>query len=219
VILVIDTSSSQLSIGLASEDGTLLREFHALPSADAGERAIHDARLAMETANILSSESIRVNEIARISIIIGPGSFTGLRIGLSFAKGLAFAVGAGIVPMTVHEVLQSSNPSHIGYIITPAYRPDLFYIADSDSPHEIRLVSGPELSNLPEKPILAHDSLTLHPSSMTDHEPFITHASLFSALSMATMARIASESSELVIGEALDGLEPLYLTEFNITQR
>ena len=119
----------------------MLREFHAEPSADAGERAIHDARLAMETAKLLQSESIATNEISRIGIIIGPGSFTGLRIGLSFAKGLAFATGASIVPMTLHEVLQSANPNHHGYIITPGYRPDLFYVATSDMPREIRLVT------------------------------------------------------------------------------
>ena len=213
MILVIDTSSSQLSIGLAAVDGTLLREFHIEPGANVGQRAIHDARLAMETAKLLRSESVLPNQITRIGLIIGPGSFTGLRIGLSFAKGLAFAVGAAIVPMTVHEVLQSANPDHKGYIITPGYRPDLFYVAESDSLQEIRLASGQELSDLPPKPILAHDFFVSHPSS------FIPHPSSFALLSLASMARIASESPELVVGEALDALEPRYLTEFNVGKR
>ncbi len=212
VILLLDTSSSQLSIGLASADGALLREFHAEPSVGAGERAIHDARLALETANLLSSESISADSITRIGIIIGPGSFTGLRIGLSFAKGLAFAVGAGIVPMTAHEVLQSSTPSHSGYIVTPGYRPDLFYVANSDTPREIRLLNSSELSSLDPKPILAHEFFILHPSS------FIPHPSKFASLSLQTMARIASESSDIVTGGALDALEPLYLTEFNVAR-
>jgi tRNA threonylcarbamoyl adenosine modification protein YeaZ len=210
VILLIDSSSSQLSIGLASEDGALLREFHAEPSAEGGERAIHDARLAFETANLLRSCDVTAKEITRIGIIIGPGSFTGLRIGISFAKGFAFAVGAGIAPMNVHEVLRSSNPSHNGYIIAPGYRPELFYVAESDTLPDIRLLTGAELSNLPPKAMLAHDFFILHPSS------FIPYPSSFAALSLASMAQLTANSSDLVSGTALDSLEPLYLTEFNI---
>jgi tRNA threonylcarbamoyl adenosine modification protein YeaZ len=212
VILLLDTSSSQLLIGLASDEGMLLREFHAEPSAEGGERGIHDARLAIETANLFHAESASVKDIARIGLIIGPGSFTGLRIGLSFAKGLAFATGAGIVPMTAHEVLQAGNPSHNGYIITLGYRQDLFYVAESDSPREIRLASGSELSNLPEKPILAHDFFALHPSS------FFPPPLSFALISLAAMARIAATSLKMVIGSGLDGLEPLYLTEFNVAE-
>jgi tRNA threonylcarbamoyl adenosine modification protein YeaZ len=213
VILLLDTSSSQLLIGLASDDGILLREFHVEPSAEGGERAIHDARLAMETENILREEGVSAKDMTRIGIIIGPGSFTGLRIGLSFAKGLAFATGAGIVPMTAHEVLQAANPSHNGYIITPGYRQDLFYVAESDAPREIRLVDGPELSNLPEKPILAHNFFAVHPSF------FILYPSFFALISLAVMARITATSLEMVTGAALDALEPLYLTEFNVVRK
>ncbi len=218
MILLIDTSSAQLAIGVALPDGTLLREFHA--DVTEGERGIHDARLAMETANLLQSESITANAITRIGIIIGPGSFTGLRIGLSFAKGLAFATGAAIVPMTAHEVLQAANPSHNGYIITPGYRQDLFYVAESDAPRDIRLASGPELSNLPEKPILAHNFFAVHPSSFIPHpSSFILYPSFFALISLAVMARITATSLEMVTGAALDALEPLYLTEFNVAQK
>ncbi len=210
MILLLDTSSSQLSIGLADDDGALLNEFHA--DAVEGERGIHDARLAMEAANLLQSEGIAASAISRIGIIIGPGSFTGLRIGLSFAKGLALACGAGIVPMTLHEVLHAANPEHRGYIVTPGYRQDLFYLANSDAPREIRLLSSTELSDLTPKPILAHDFFLLHPSS------FLPHPS-FAALSLVTMSFLTAKSTELVSGAALDALEPLYLTEFNATRR
>jgi tRNA threonylcarbamoyl adenosine modification protein YeaZ len=218
VILVIDTSSSQLSIGVAASDGALLREFHAVPSKDGGERAIHDARLVFETSKLLQSSNVSPNEITRIGIIIGPGSFTGLRIGLSFAKGFAFAVNAGIVPLTVHEVLQSSNPSHDGYIITPGYRPDLFYVAETDAIHNIKLVTGAELLKLDQNAMLAHDFFILHPSSIVGDAAFILHPSSFAAVSLASMAQLTANSSDLVGGLELDALEPLYLTEFSVTR-
>ncbi len=208
MILLIDTFSSTLSLGLAATDGTMLREFQAEPDWGADERAIHDARLAMECANLLKSESISPKEITRIGIIIGPGSFTGLRISLSFAKGFAFAVGASIVPIALHEGLQDANRDHEGYIITPGYRADLFYVAHSHTPRDIRLLSGAEVLNL-AGPILAHDYFLRHPSSFM-HTPFISVA-----LSLAAMARMTAGSSERILGAALDALEPLYLTEFN----
>jgi len=87
LILLFDTSTSHLAIGLATDDGVLLHEFHAdaLPE----ERGIHDARLAMETANLLEAAGIAPGEVTRIGLIIGPGSFTGARIAISYAKSLA----------------------------------------------------------------------------------------------------------------------------------
>ncbi|HEX5316297.1 MAG TPA: tRNA (adenosine(37)-N6)-threonylcarbamoyltransferase complex dimerization subunit type 1 TsaB, partial [Candidatus Kapabacteria bacterium] len=138
MILVIDTSTSHLAIGIAQEDGEMLREFHA--NAAEGERGIHDARLALETARLLDESGISTREISRIGLIIGPGSFTGLRIGLSFAKGFCFAIDASIVPLTPHEVMvaEAIGQSHLT-IVTPGYREDLFYVSESHDPRNIRM--------------------------------------------------------------------------------
>jgi tRNA threonylcarbamoyl adenosine modification protein YeaZ len=210
VILVIDTSSSQLSIGVASQDGALLREFHAEPSADAGQRAIHDARLAIETSKLLRDCNVSPNEIARIGIIIGPGSFTGLRIGLSFAKGLAFAVETGIVPMTLHEVLAAEAGNFDGLIVTPAYREELCYVSDANTPKDIHIRTSAEFLDGLACPILARESFLSRASS------YIPPSSSFVSLSLASMARLTANSSDVVSGVALDSLEPLYLTEFNV---
>ncbi len=211
MILVIDTSSSQLSIGLASQDGALLREFHAEPSAEAGERAIHDARLAFETSKLLRDGNVSPNEITRIGIIIGPGSFTGLRIGLSFAKGLAFAVSAVIVPLTAHEVLGAEAGNFDGLIVSTAYREELCYVSEANAPKEIRLETSAEFLNGLPRPILAHDSFLSRASS------FIPLSSSFASLSLASMARLAESSLNVISGVALNSLEPLYLTEFKVT--
>ncbi len=210
MILVLDTSSSQLSIGLSTADGTLLREFHAEPDAGAGERTIHDARLAIETSKLLQAESMPADSITRIGLIIGPGSFTGLRIGLSFAKGLAFATGAGIAPLTLHEVLQAEASGFDGLIVTPAYRQELCYVSESILPNAIQLVTEEEfLKQLPRE-ILAHDSFLLHDQS------FIPPTSSFVSLSLAATSRLTARSLEVTFGPALDALEPLYLTEFSV---
>ena len=186
----------------------MIREFQA--DAAPGERGIHDARLAMETAKLMTELGISAREISRIGLILGPGSFTGLRIGLSFAKGLCFAAGAGIVPLTLHEVLfaEAGDPGEC-YIVTPGYRDDLFYVAKSSEPRNIRLWHGEALSKLGNVPILPHDYFLLHPS------PFLPPAAAFASPSLSTMASLTAKYPLPLRDLELDALEPLYLTEFN----
>jgi tRNA threonylcarbamoyladenosine biosynthesis protein TsaB len=184
MILAIDTSGSSLAIGLADDRGNLRGEFHADAAPD--ERGIHDARLALEVQNLLLATNTKQRDISRIGIIIGPGSFTGLRIGLSFAKGFAYATGAAIVPLTQHEVIAASGISEL--IVTSGYREDLFYAAESTSPRDIRLVTKDDLPS----------SFILHPSSLRE------------------LAKLTAQSSETISGPALDALEPLYITEFTV---
>ncbi|MDP4198193.1 MAG: tRNA (adenosine(37)-N6)-threonylcarbamoyltransferase complex dimerization subunit type 1 TsaB [Bacteroidota bacterium] len=185
MILIFDTSSSHIAIGVADNAGHVLCEFHADASAD--ERGIHDARLASEVETLLTTTSTPASAIERIGLIIGPGSFTGLRIGLSFAKGLALATGAILVPLTQHEVIAAEGIRD-SPIVTASYRDDSFYFAKSTSPRDIRLVSREEL-----------------PSPVVLHSAFI---------SLAIMARLTAESGETIHGEEMDALEPLYLTDF-----
>jgi tRNA threonylcarbamoyl adenosine modification protein YeaZ len=207
VILIFDTSTNRLSIGIASDKGEILREFHA--EASESERGIHDARLAIETENLLRNSDVSAQEITRIGLIIGPGSFTGLRIGLAFAKGLAFASNSAIAPLTQHEVLQAANPEFEGYIVTPGYRPDMFYLAESDNLRKIKLFTGEEMANLPAKPILALDKLNELPTTFTAE-----FGAKFVPLSLAAMAWMTAECISPLIGDLIDMIEPLYLTEF-----
>jgi len=207
LILLFDTSTSHLSIGLASDDGELLREYNA--TAAPGERGIHDARLALECARLLAEAGVTAAHIKRIGLIIGPGSFTGLRIGLTFAKGLAFATGAGIVALTPHEVMSKEFDNAECEIIVPGYREDLFYQSNSGSPKDIKLISSEELSLLKASLILAHESLQEH-----SHPAFKDCS--FLSTSLAIMSVMTSTNSTPISGFAIDSLEPLYLTEFNV---
>jgi tRNA threonylcarbamoyl adenosine modification protein YeaZ len=205
MILVFDTSTSHLAIGLADSAGNVLSEFHA--DASENERGIHDAHLAAETAKLISNAGITASHISKIGLIIGPGSFTGLRIGLSFAKGLSYASGAALVPLTQHEVMSKGYIDNVDYLITPGYQPELFYFAEASKLQEIRLMKKAELWSLPEKPTLAHDLLQLHPDRM----PWPCS---YTAPSLVVMASMAAKSGEVIVGDEIDALEPLYITEF-----
>ena len=67
---------------------------------------IHGERLPVIVDRILSNHSMEVSELTAIAVSAGPGSYTGLRIGMSLAKGLAAAVG---IPIISVPTLQAMN--------------------------------------------------------------------------------------------------------------
>ena len=211
MILIFDTSTSHLAIGLADDSGNMLAEFHAEALPD--ERGIHDARLASETERLLHKTGAKAREISRIGLIIGPGSFTGLRIGLSFAKGLSLATHAGIVALTQHEVMKATAATHADYIITPGYRPDLLYFAENESPRSIQLLRTEEFLKLPEKSTLAHQFF-----ENASNVPAV-HPCIFVTPSLAVMANLTAGSLEILEGDSLETLEPLYITSEGIGYR
>jgi len=68
----------------------------------------HQERLAPMTAEVMARAGVAFGEVGRIAVTIGPGSFTGLRVGLAFAKGLRLATGAQLAGIGTLEALAAS---------------------------------------------------------------------------------------------------------------
>ena len=70
----------------------------------------HAKKLPIHFLELQKKTKFTLEDIDAIAISIGPGSFTGLRIGLSFSKGLAFSHGLPIVPVpTLHSLAHGYN--------------------------------------------------------------------------------------------------------------
>ncbi len=82
--LALDTSGSYCSVALRLADGTLLHR----ESDGAGD---HFERISGIVSELLLLGGVRLTDLNHIRIGVGPGSFTGLRIGTSFAKGMSMA--------------------------------------------------------------------------------------------------------------------------------
>ena len=198
MILLIDTAGSSLRLAIATNDGSLRECIEAVPSE--AERTIHDARLADECAKLLERTNVQPDQIEKIGVVIGPGSFTGLRIGLAFAKGFAMATTARLVPVVRHAIVAKAvndigQATHSAqWIVTPAYRTESLFAAPFDSPEDVRLV--------------ARDALTgtkLEEEELGGNER------------MTAMARIVQAARNRTADEAalqLVELEPLYLVDF-----
>ena len=65
----------------------------------------HAEKLFESVEIVFSSAKIKINDIGAIVVSAGPGSFTGLRIGMSAAKGMAFGLSLPIIPVPTFEAL------------------------------------------------------------------------------------------------------------------
>jgi tRNA threonylcarbamoyladenosine biosynthesis protein TsaB len=94
-VLGLDTATGVASVGVAGADQLVER---AQPVAGSHARAL----LPLIDA-VLAEANVGLADLSRIAVSIGPGSFTGLRIGLSVAKGLALATGIPLVGIPTLE--------------------------------------------------------------------------------------------------------------------
>lgn len=98
-ILGIDTSSVDLGVGL-------FKDKTAIASYSRFIRNSHAEHIAQTVGMLLKSNKIDPSEVTRIAVTIGPGSFTGLRIGLGFAKGFSFGnQETRLLPVSSLEVM------------------------------------------------------------------------------------------------------------------
>ena len=88
-VIGLDTGASPASLAIVL-NGRIAGEV-SRPTAS------HGAAIAGAVDELLAAAGITVRELGAIAVGIGPGSFTGLRIGASYAKGIAFATGCAIV--------------------------------------------------------------------------------------------------------------------------
>jgi tRNA threonylcarbamoyladenosine biosynthesis protein TsaB len=80
--------------------------------SDAMQRG-HQERLGPLAAEALEAASIRPRELTHLGVTLGPGSFTGLRVGLSFAKGLAVGLNLPLQGIGTLEAL-GHHPDLLG---------------------------------------------------------------------------------------------------------
>jgi tRNA threonylcarbamoyladenosine biosynthesis protein TsaB len=113
LILAIETSSRSGSLALArgGADCFTVLEVVALASGT------YSARLIPELSSLLARHTLHVKDLEGFVVVSGPGSFTGLRVGLSTAKGLAEVLRRPVAALSMLEVL-AAEAHRDGRIIT-----------------------------------------------------------------------------------------------------
>ena len=111
LILNLETSSKNCSVSLSSM-GKLVSHFEL-----EDDKYRHSELLTSKIQDILFNEKLNVKDLDAISIGVGPGSFTGLRIGFSVAKGLCYPHKIKLIGISTLKILANSLESKNNNII------------------------------------------------------------------------------------------------------
>lgn len=103
MLLAIDTATQ--TTGVCLEDGEAIVAEHVWRS----ER-YHTVELAPEVALILQRNQVAIEELEAVAVASGPGSYTGLRIGMALAKGIALARHIPLVGVPTLDILARAQP-------------------------------------------------------------------------------------------------------------
>ena len=104
IILSLETSTVASSVAIASEDSILAE-------ISAKTRFTHSKTLVPHMEKALLLAGVKRENLGAVAVSIGPGSFTGLRIGLSAAKAVSYALSIPLVGISTLEALAAAFPT------------------------------------------------------------------------------------------------------------
>jgi tRNA threonylcarbamoyladenosine biosynthesis protein TsaB len=131
VILALDTSSAGGSAAVIHADGQ-----KTLAIETAGDSAHpHGKRLPLDLMAVLRDAGATIDDVDRLAVAVGPGSFTGIRVGIATMQGLALARNLLVTPVSTFEALawhreKTDQPvatwvdAHRGEVFATLYAPD-----------------------------------------------------------------------------------------------
>ncbi|MBI5739426.1 MAG: tRNA (adenosine(37)-N6)-threonylcarbamoyltransferase complex dimerization subunit type 1 TsaB [Nitrospirae bacterium] len=113
-ILAIETSTVAGSVAIFDDSSGLIGEVRV------DVRIAHAERLMPSIEWLMKASAVSIHDIDAFAVSIGPGSFTGLRIGLSTVKGFSYAAGKPVVPVRTLDAFARTLP-FCSYQICPMF--------------------------------------------------------------------------------------------------
>ena len=215
-ILAIDTSTPVGSIAIVED--ALLKAQHIL-----NINATHNQRLLPGIDRILKEAECSLNDLDAFAVSLGPGSFTGLRIGISIVKGLAWATGKPLAGVPTLDALAANIP-FVPYLICPVLdaRKGEIYTAvfrwgNEQIPErltEYMAIKPEELGDLiSEKTVLVGDALLTYGDYLAGKlgDRLIQAAPHLSVIYASSVAWLAWQKLRSEIYEDISSCTPLYV--------
>jgi len=147
LLLAVDTSGPDCTVALANtDDGRII----ASASEHLGRG--HAERLMSMIGEVLAQAGANYSDLTMIGCTTGPGSFTGLRVGMAAAKGLALAAGIPCIGVTVFEAIRAGLSEGPVAVVQDAKRGEIWMqVFDEDEAQEpLALPPGHAVTALPK---------------------------------------------------------------------
>ena len=208
ILLGIESSSRKLSVGLMKD-----KIFSELSSEKINDTA---NSLPILSKQIINKALLSFEDLNAICISAGPGSFTGLRIGMSYAKGIALALNIPIVPISTFDSLAHDNIVKKLSVLIYSHG-NTFYIC------EYNLDNGKLSTSTEPKVILKENVLKLShnivfngPQNIFEDLKAHNLKIEFKELSVENIIKISQKNFRLLKTKSLDNLVPEYVGNFEV---
>ncbi len=119
MILIINTSGGNLEFVLGDKYKSVAVEKQSVA-------------LPIETEKFLQESDVTWNDISAIGVVTGPGSFTGIRLGIAYAKGIAMGLKIPVIGISAFDLYLAQNPD--AFVAIDSGRGDFFVAADNLEP-------------------------------------------------------------------------------------
>ena len=211
LILGIETSGSRCSVAIVRDDKTLIE-------CNTEITKLHAEILGDLVKKGLGSLGIDSGELDLIAIASGPGSFTGLRIGMAYAKGLAYALEIPIISVSNFEILAYRGILNLYPIdvFIDAHLNSFYYaqFASKDNdPYDIQLIDHMVVKSILENSVQAIVQRQMLPAFIAEFG-MENRVVLGSDYFASVVCEIAHKKHATGTCENLMDLEPLYLQKF-----
>ncbi|MBQ8886362.1 MAG: tRNA (adenosine(37)-N6)-threonylcarbamoyltransferase complex dimerization subunit type 1 TsaB [Candidatus Gastranaerophilales bacterium] len=159
--LVFDTCFNKTYLVLKSDENILASEI-----IDSTDTNYHSAYLIPKIKDVLKAKSLLVRDLDAIGVNIGPGSFTGIRAGITIARVLSQQAGLKLVGVTSLEILSKLNMSDKKTIVVTDARKNKVYFAEYKNSDVITEPTLVEKDESIEK--LSSDDFVISDSSISE---------------------------------------------------
>jgi tRNA threonylcarbamoyladenosine biosynthesis protein TsaB len=140
IVLAFDTATADTVVGLSGTEETVELRHEPAP----GERPGHAEQLLPLCREALAQAGIDWPQVDRIGVGVGPGTFTGLRIGVATGRALAQSAGAELAPVSTLRALAANLDG--SFPIIDARRGEAFVLVGGEprtaKPEELRELAG-----------------------------------------------------------------------------
>ena len=217
LVLGIDTATDVCAVGLVRG---------ATPLVDLSVRVprSHGTRLAPLVTEALAHAGLAAPDLDAVAVSAGPGSYTGLRIGLSLAKGLCLAADAALVAVptldALARVVQRESgtrlvvpclPSRRGEVYAAAYRPGVAGLATLRDAAPVALANVPDWLGEPDTAVALCGPAA---DAVRDSLPQAQTVIVPGVASGLVIARMGADRAEAGDTESVAAYEPDYLKPF-----
>ena len=123
--LFIDCSRKTLAIALLNDNGLI-------DSIETSSHGKHSNYLMSSLNNIFKDNNLKINDVDNIIVVNGPGSFTGIRVGVTVAKTLAWTLSKNLYEITTLDALKTHTNNDV--VISVFYdKPNASYVGIYDN--------------------------------------------------------------------------------------